>query len=88
MGKMVKGSRLLNDHTLHTDIPSGLNPNCLQATRALRDPQKSSQTVPQILLLQISTRPLVALPPRSLMLAPSHGIYTGKSISVEKEILN
>ena len=43
------------------------NPSCLQATLASTAPQKSSQTVPQTLLLQISTRPCVVVPPRSLM---------------------
>ena len=39
------------------------SPSCLQATLASSGPQKSSHTVPQTLLLQISTRPRVLLPP-------------------------
>lgn len=58
-------------------IPSTGNPNCLQTTSALlvRRLQLLSQTVPQVLLWHISTRPLVALPPRSLISSPAvHGI--------------
>ena len=47
----------------HNIIPLSSNPSCLQATRASLVPQKSSHTVPQTLLLHISTRPLVAVPP-------------------------
>jgi hypothetical protein len=43
------------------------SPSCTQATRASTVPQESSHTVPQTLLLQISTRPLLAVPPCSLM---------------------
>ena len=39
------------------------NPSCLQATLASAAPHKSSHTVPQTLLLQISTRPCVVVPP-------------------------
>ena len=42
------------------------NPSCLQTTWASVASHRSSHTVPQILLLQISTRPWVLLPPWSL----------------------
>ena len=44
-------------HSIIIDIPVVEYPSCLQATVASGVPQKSSQTVPQALLLQISTRP-------------------------------
>ena len=43
------------------------SPRCTQATLASTVLQKSSNTVPQTLLLQISTRPWVLVPPWSLM---------------------
>ena len=49
------------------DLPVPAKPNCLQATLASGVPQRSSQTVPQALLLQISTRPSYIAPPTSLM---------------------
>ncbi len=58
--------------TYTKDIPWGINPNCLQATWASAAPQKSSHTVPQILLLQTSTRPLLAVPPCSLIAPVKH----------------
>jgi hypothetical protein len=56
----------------HCDSPVVDNPSCLQATWASGVPQKSSHTVPQALLLQISTRPWVAVPPWSLMAPRVH----------------
>jgi hypothetical protein len=47
--------------------PVVLNPSCLQTTWALAALHWLSHTVPHSLLLQISTRPLVVLPPSSLM---------------------
>ncbi len=44
-------------------VPVSLNCNCLHATVASLLSHKSSHTVPQTLLLQTSTRPLVAVPP-------------------------
>lgn len=45
-------------------LPVELNPSCLQTTTASLALQKSSQTVPHTLLLQISTRPsVIAEPP-------------------------
>lgn len=41
----------------HKWEPVEANPSCLQATFASVTPQRSSHTVPQTLLLQISTRP-------------------------------
>ena len=39
------------------------NPSCLQTTRASLSSQKSSHTVPQVLLKHISTRPSSSVPP-------------------------
>ena len=53
--------------------PAGRNPSCLQTMLASAIPQRSSQTVPHWLLLQISTRPSrVFAPPWSLMSPFSH----------------
>ncbi len=38
-------------------LPVELNPSCLHTTSASGTPQKSSQTVPQVSSLQISTLP-------------------------------
>ena len=38
-------------------LPAPKNPSCLQTTLASLTSKSSSQTVPQVLLLQISTRP-------------------------------
>ena len=43
--------------------PAASNPSCPQATSASVVSQRLSHTVPQTWKLQISTRPLVALPP-------------------------
>ena len=48
-------------------VPVNRELSCLQATLASAAPHKSSHTVPQTLLLQISTRPRVEVPPWSLM---------------------
>ena len=49
-------------------------PNCLQTTVASFASQESSQTVPQSLLLQISTLPSIGiLPPASLTSPLPHG---------------
>ncbi len=46
------------------NLPVVANPSCVQTTLASAAPQKSSHTVPQALLLQISTRPwFEVLPP-------------------------
>ncbi len=51
----------------YVSIPLAENPSCLHTTVASAAPQKSSHTVPQMLLLQISTRPVMLLaPPCSL----------------------
>ena len=42
---------------IFTSLPVVENPSCLQATMASKGLQESSHTVPQALLLQISTRP-------------------------------
>ena len=49
------------------NLPLNGCPSCLQATCASATPQESPHTVPQALLLQTSTRPLLAVPPWSLM---------------------
>jgi hypothetical protein len=45
------------------NLPVVANPSCLQATWASTLVKRSSHTVPQTLLLQISTRPWVVVPP-------------------------
>ena len=51
-------------------IPVETNPSCLQTTTASLVLHESSQTVPQTLLLQISTRPSVAEVPPTNRSAP------------------
>ena len=51
-------------------VPVSLNPSCLHATLASLVDQKSSQTVPQLLLLQISTRPSRLFAPSLSLMAP------------------
>ena len=53
--------------------PNVGSPSCLQTTLASVMSHKSSHTVPQILLLHISTRPLMLVPPTSLMSPCVHG---------------
>ena len=51
-------------------VPVSLNPSCLHATLASLVDQKSSQTVPQLLLLQISTRPSRLFAPSLSLISP------------------
>ena len=77
-------------------IRSGLNSNattvgfspvlgrlsCLQTTRASRASQKSSHTVPQVLLKHISTRPSSSVtPPTSLTSPSAHAVKAGFQFS-------
>lgn len=51
-------------------IPESLKPSCLHATLASLVDQESSQTVPQTLLLQTSTRPSRLFAPSLSLIAP------------------
>ena len=71
-------TRTINAPSLNP-LPESLNPSCLHATLASLVDQKSSQTVPQSLLLQISTRPSRLFDPSlSLMLPCVHTVSAYK----------
>ena len=58
----------------HCSLALG-NPNCLQTTRAFLLSQKSSHTVPQVLLKHTSTRPSSSVrPPTSLTVPSTHSV--------------
>ena len=63
-------------------VPVSLNPNCLHATLASLVDQKSSQTVPQSLLLQISTRPSRLFAPSLSLMSPCVQAASVKLINV------
>ena len=46
------------------------NPSCLHTTTASLVPQKSSQTVPHVLLLHTSTRPSFGTAPLTSLISP------------------
>ena len=50
--------------------PAVGNPSCLQTTRASTSPQKSSHTVPQVLLKHTSTRPSSSVRPPTSLTSP------------------
>ena len=56
--------------TRTVNIPTSENPSCLQATLVSDVPQKSSHTVPQMLLWHISTRPVMLLVPPLNLIPP------------------
>jgi len=71
MGKVLNGKYAQGGGVNYTlqDLLVPEYPSCLQATRASKELQKSSHTVPHMLKRHISTRPRSGLvPPTSLML--------------------
>ena len=54
----------------HMTVPVGENPSCLHTTLASAVPQKSSHTVPHVLLMQTSTRPSLGVGPLTSLTSP------------------